>query len=353
MALTVDIEKQLGSFHLDVNFETDGELLALLGASGCGKSMTLKCIAGIETPDRGRIVLNGRTLFDREKKINLCPQKRHVGYLFQQYALFPNMTVLENIEAGLHRLPRGARAAAAREKLLTFRLEGMEQQRPWQLSGGQQQRVALARIFASEPELLLLDEPFAALDSYLRWQLELELADTLRQFGKDAVFVSHSRDEVYRLCQSVSVLSDGRSEPKKPVRTLFETPDTVSAALLSGCKNYSAASDAGDGLFCCADWGVTLRAAAPPPEGGCFVGVRAHYLTRAEGGEENRIPCRINRVVEDVFSTILMLETPGGSSGRSLLRMELPKERWRVMGEPDTLTVTVRPEDVMILTGAL
>lgn len=354
MALAVNIQKKLGNFLLHVDFETDGELLALLGASGCGKSMTLKCIAGIETPDQGKIVLNGRTLFDSQKRINLTPQQRRVGYLFQQYALFPAMTVEQNVMAGLHHLPRRQRAAAAKEKLRAFRLEGTEKKRPSQLSGGQQQRVALARIFASEPELLLLDEPFSALDSYLRWQLELELADTLQQFGKDAIFVSHSRDEVYRLCQSVSVLTEGQSEPKKPVAVLFETPDTVSAALLSGCKNYSQAASTGNGFYACKDWGVTLRAAGAQLEGdACFVGVRAHYITAAQGVGENQIPCRVNRVVEDVFSTILMLETPGGSRGRSLLRMELSKEAWKSLGAPEQLTVAVDPKNVMVLTGTM
>ena len=128
----------MGDFSLNVQFETDGEILALLGASGCGKSMTLKCIAGIERPDSGRIVLNDRVLFDSEKHIDLTTQKRRVGYLFQQYALFPNMTVEQNIAAALHRLPRRERKAAVQEKLKAFALEGLEKHRPHQLSGGQQ-----------------------------------------------------------------------------------------------------------------------------------------------------------------------------------------------------------------------
>ena len=189
MSLYVDIEKRLGAFRLQSKFEVADETLALLGASGCGKSVTLKCIAGIMTPDRGRIVLNGRVLFDSEKKIDLTPQQRRVGYLFQQYALFPNMTVEQNILCGIREGRRSEKRALAAEKIRMFRLEGLEKKHPAQLSGGQQQRVALARILCSEPQAILLDEPFSALDSYLKW--ELELGELLGAFDGPILWVSH------------------------------------------------------------------------------------------------------------------------------------------------------------------
>jgi len=167
MSLKVNIKKRLGNFNLDVAFETERGVFAILGASGCGKSMTLKCIAGIETPDEGRIELNGRILYDSAKKINLTPQKRRVGYMFQDYALFPNMTVEQNIKAGMGKHPEEEKV---RSYINRFRLEGMEKHYPAQLSGGQKQRVAMARMIASEPDILLLDEPFSALDSYLKWR---------------------------------------------------------------------------------------------------------------------------------------------------------------------------------------
>ena len=157
MSLSVDIEKKLGAFHLRSQFEAPDETMALLGASGCGKSMTLKCIAGIVTPDRGRIVLGGRVLFDSEKKINLPPQQRRVGYLFQQYGLFPNMSVEQNILCGIRSGDKAEKRRVLAEKIRMFRLEGLEKKHPAQLSGGQQQRVALARILCSEPEAILLD----------------------------------------------------------------------------------------------------------------------------------------------------------------------------------------------------
>lgn len=343
MVLSVDIEKTLGDFHLRVCFEAEKEIMALLGPSGCGKSMTLKCIAGIRRPDRGRIVLGDRVLFDSEAGINLPPQKRRVGYLFQQYALFPNMTVEQNILAGVRGGTRQARRAAAAEMVRTFRLEGLEKLRPGQLSGGQQQRVALARILAGQPELLLLDEPFSALDEHLKWQLELELSDTLKTFPGGVLFVSHSRDEVCRLCDTVCVLTEGKSDPKETIQELFAAPATVGAARISGCKNISPAQIRPEGLFC-PDWGVTLRTAQPVSEATRYAGIRAHYFTLE--GEANPIPCRVNRVIDNVFSTVVMLSTPGPG----LLRLELDKDRWAALGEPRALTLYIAPEDVMPLT---
>ena len=168
MALEVDIEKKLGDFRLRAAFTCDKGITGILGASGSGKSMTLKCIAGIERPDRGRIVLDGRVLFDSRQKINLKPQKRRVGYMFQNYALFPTMTVTQNIAAG-----QGISADRVREMIERFHLKGLEGHYPSELSGGQQQRVALARIMAYRPDLILLDEPFSALDDNLKERLRL------------------------------------------------------------------------------------------------------------------------------------------------------------------------------------
>ena len=150
--------------------------------------MTLKCIAGIEKPDRGTTTLDGRVLFDSEKHINLTPQQRRVGYPFQQYALFPNMTAAQNILCGIRTGSRTEKKETLAALLRTFRLEGLEKKLPAQLSGGQQQRVALARILASEPQAILLDEPFSALDSYLKW--ELELGELLGAFDGPILWVS-------------------------------------------------------------------------------------------------------------------------------------------------------------------
>lgn len=368
MSLVVDIEKDLAGFSLDVSFRVDDarEVMGLLGASGCGKSMTLKCIAGVVTPDCGHIELDGRVLFDSESRVDVPARDRRVGYLFQDYALFPNMDVLHNVMAGVRSRDAAERRRVAMGQIRAFRLDGLERLRPAQLSGGQRQRVAIARIMGSDPDLLLLDEPFSALDGYLRWQLELELSDTLREFGRPTVFVSHSRDEVYRLCDTVCVVSSGTSEPKLTVPQLFSAPDTLSAALISGCKNVSRARPVGRGLLACDDWGVTLRASREVAPDATHVGIRAHYLRvvsvgeglagsvpadgTATGADGNLIPCEVDRVIDSTFSTIVMLATPGGAR----LRHELEKDEWAALESRGArpggrLTIAVDPSAVMPL----
>ena len=197
--LEVQIYKKLAEFDLDVSFQVNDNILGLMGASGSGKSMTLKCIAGIEMPDQGRIVLNGRVLFDSEKKINVPIQKRNVGYMFQSYALFPNMNVYENISVGLRARIVKDVDIVAQKVMKQFQISELSSRYPKQLSGGQKQRVALARLMAYEPDVLLLDEPFSALDEDLKEDLLRELKSEL-QISKPVIFVSHNKEEVNELC---------------------------------------------------------------------------------------------------------------------------------------------------------
>ena len=197
--LEVQIYKKLAEFDLDVSFQVNDNILGLMGASGSGKSMTLKCIAGIETPDQGRIVLNDRVLFDSEKKINVPIQKRNVGYMFQSYALFPNMNVYENISVGLRARKVKDVDIVAQKVMKQFQISELASRYSKQLSGGQRQRVALARLMAYEPDVLLLDEPFSALDEDLKEDLLRELKSEL-QISKPVIFVSHDKEEVNYLC---------------------------------------------------------------------------------------------------------------------------------------------------------
>ena len=211
MSLEVHIEKKLNGFTLRSDLTAGNTATAILGASGCGKSMTLRCIAGIVKPDKGRILLDGRVLFDSEQRIDLPPQQRGVGLLFQNYALFPNMTVEQNILCGLNaEKDRAARKARCAEMLRAMRLEELAGRRPAELSGGQQQRTALARILVGRPRLLMLDEPFSALDSYLREEVEGEVGSLLAGFEGTALLVTHNRDEAYRLCRDMIVMDSGR-----------------------------------------------------------------------------------------------------------------------------------------------
>ena len=225
--LSADIRKKLREFELQVQFTCSAcrgrasdasagsgtGCLGILGPSGCGKSMTLKSIAGIVEPDSGSIILDGRELFNSSRKVNLKPQKRRVGYLFQNYALFPNMTVEENILTGLKAGKRYGEAQQKKrvsEMIERFRLSGLEKRYPAQLSGGQQQRVALARMMIGEPEAILLDEPFSALDGYLKDVLQREMQDFLKDYSGDMILVTHSRDEAYKFCRELSIVHEGR-----------------------------------------------------------------------------------------------------------------------------------------------
>lgn len=349
MSLLVDIKKDFGRFKLDAHFEAEsGSVTGLLGASGCGKSVTLKCVAGIEKPDEGRIVLDGRVLFDSEKRIDLTPQQRRVGYLFQNYALFPNMTLAQNIAVGVR--DRSKRRETVERLVKSFYLEGCEGKYPRQLSGGQQQRTALARILASEPEVLMLDEPFSALDSYLKWQVELELADLLDKFPGPVLFVTHDRDEVHRLCSRVCVLDSGRAQGVQSVMELFNSPRTLSACLLSGCKNISRARKVSEHRVEAVDWKTELEVELPLPEELEHVGIRAHFVKPVDGPGPNRVRCRVERVVTEAFSTVIMMATEGGCEGYARLRMELPQEQWESLGGPGELCVELSPDDILPLT---
>ena len=329
MELEVKIRKKLRGFDLAVEFSVRDEVLALLGASGCGKSMTLKCIAGIEKPDEGQIRLNGRTLFDSEKGVNLAPQKRRVGYLFQDYALFPNMTVAENITFSARGTKEEKRKLLERE-LARFSLAELEDSYPKELSGGQKQRTAFARILASDAELLLLDEPFSALDSYLRWQLELELLHLFDDYGRAAILVSHDRGEAYRLADHIAVLNRGTLESLGTKHALFEQPGTLAATLLTGCKNISRAHRTGEHELFAEDWQIALHSAAPVPENLSYVGIRAHFFSLCEGEAENTPRMEAVQIIEDAFSYLVMAKK--ADSDAAPVRWEIEKIAWQGLG---------------------
>lgn len=307
MGLQVQIYKKVGNFVLDMAFETDGtgpEVIGLLGASGCGKSCTLRCVAGIERPDRGRIILDGVTLFDSGKGIDLPPQKRRIGYLFQNYALFPNMTVEQNILSGLawEKNP-GVRKAELSRILSMMQLEGLEGRRPCQLSGGQAQRAALARILVNRPRLIMLDEPFCALDSHLREKLQFQVKEILGSSGRTALLVTHSWDEACHLCHRVGVMDKGRLLTVKGTKALFTDPESICAALLTGCKNIAPAYKSGEHEVEVPDWGVRLRTAQPVREGVQAVAIRAHHF--AAESEGNRAAVEYLREMREPIERIV------------------------------------------------
>ena len=347
MSLEVEIEKRFAGFTLRAQFTARDTATAILGASGCGKSMTLRCIAGIVKPDKGRIVLNGVPLFDSEKKIDLPPQKRGVGLLFQNYALFPNMTVEQNILCGLHAEPdRAKRRAACAEIIRALRLEGLEKRLPAALSGGQQQRAALARILAAKPKILMLDEPFSALDSYLREQVEGEVGALLAAFQGPALLVTHNRDEAYRLCREMIVMDGGRVLRAGETKAVFADPRSCTAARLTGCKNILPCVKAGPRSVRLAGWEAELHLAAEVPEAVCAVGIRAHDFAPCAAGAPNALPVRVVSSGENPFDWNLICTAPGGE-GRLWWKVS---KATLASPEPETPQyLTVRPESVMLL----
>lgn len=345
MSLFVDIEKDFGSFHLNVKLEATNETLALLGASGCGKSMTLKCIAGIERPDRGRIILDGVTLFDSEKKIELPPQQRRTGLLFQNYALFPNMTVLQNIQAGARReKDRKKRSNAVSAIMESFGLTEVANHLPHQLSGGQQQRAALARILVSDPQILLLDEPFSALDTHLRFRLEQEVREVIRNFGKTVLLVSHDRDEVFRMADSIAIMGSGAVEAIGEKHAIFANPRTRNGAVLTGCKNVSAIRRIDSTTVYAADWGIMLKVPSTD-EDITHVGIRMRRILPGPG--VNSFRCRVVEEIEDPFSHTIMLRPIGAREGTALGWL-LDKPLWEDI-RSEEVEVHLPPENILLL----
>ena len=323
MSLTVEIEKRLKDITLNISFQTHemGEITGILGASGCGKSMTLKCIAGIVTPDRGRIVLNDRVLFDSEKKINLKTQDRNVGYLFQNYALFPNMTVRQNVELALPGTKK-EKAGTASQYLELLHVSDLADNYPARLSGGQQQRVALARILASKPDVLMLDEPFSALDYYLKENLQLELLEVLNMYQGDILMVTHNRDEIYRFCQTIHVLDRGQVVAFGETKQVFQEPGAIAAAKLTGCKNIELVERCSDHVLRVPAWNTDLHITRPIPREITAIGIRAHYFRPPEPGEtENVLPCRCRQLLEDPFEVTIIMENG--------IWWKIPKDVWR------------------------
>ncbi len=302
MSLEVTIAKRFEGFTLHADFAAGNAATAILGASGCGKSMTLRCIAGIVKPDSGRIVLDGRVLFDSEQGIDLPPQQRNVGLLFQNYALFPNMTVEQNILCALKKeKDPAARKAACGSALRAMRLEELAHRLPSELSGGQQQRAALARILAGKPRILMLDEPFSALDSYLREEVEGEVGSLLSTFDGTALLVTHNRDEAYRLCREMIVMDSGEVLRAGTTKEVFADPRRLTAARLTGCKNILPCVRVDEHHVRLTGWERELTVALPVPEGCCAVGIRAHDFAPEAADGENRMPVQVGASSENPF----------------------------------------------------
>jgi len=310
--------------------------------------MTLKCIAGIETPDEGRIVLNGRVLFDSEKKINIIPQKRLVGYMFQNYALFPHMTIEENIGAGIKKENK-EKKKIVQMLIEKFELMGTEKHYPRELSGGEQQRAALARIMAYDPEVIMLDEPFSALDSFLKDLLQQELFDNLKNYNGDIILVSHNRDEIFKFCESLVVIDRGSVVTAGKTREIFKNPLTIASARLTGCKNISPIKHINDYELEACDWGIILKTEEKIESNITHVGIRGHNLQPSINKEQiNTMKIELVQFTETAFEVQYLVKNAEVSEINNIWWMEKKKESDRDIKNniADYLTF---PSDKLIL----
>lgn len=350
MSLQVNIKKKLKNFTLQIEFETDSGIRGILGASGCGKSMTLKAIAGLMTPDEGRIVLNGKVLFDSKQKINLSPQERRVGYLFQNYALFPNMTVEENIMVGLHGTKR-EKQEKVQEMIHLFNLHGLEKQYPNRLSGGQQQRVAFARLLAYDPEVMLLDEPFSALDSCLKEQLQVQIKEILRRYQKTVLMVSHDRMEIYRLCDEIMTMKNGAVLQRGKTREVFDCPNDPITARLIGYRNISDIQWNVDGRMHALDWGIKLEMKNFNEQRSTIIGIHERDLVLKEEKEleENCFSVEIKDIFEEIYEyQVLVVPCEQTEQTKAMIWSIVKKgEEWEQMQEGTKAWLTI-PEDKII-----
>lgn len=330
MELDVAIQKRMPGFQLAVEFRAAAQTLGLLGPSGSGKSMTLRCIAGLDTPNGGRIVLNGRTLFDHDRGINVPSRERRVGFLLQDYALFPHMTLRENVAFGLHGLPRPKARERVEREIERFRLSGLEQRYPRQLSGGQQQRTALARALAVDPELLLLDEPLSALDIHLRSQIESLLVETLDVFHGVSLYVTHNLEEAFRIAGEIVVISNGQEIALGPKEAIFRHPPNFETAQVTGCKNISRAKLNGSHEVHALDWGCFLELSPGTPERFEWVAIRAHHIRFGLNSAQNSVPCKLVRVIEGPFRMTLFLRvlSAGAPAAHHHFQAEITREEW-------------------------
>lgn len=330
MSLYVDIEKDLGSFKLKVKFEQEDGIVGLLGQSGCGKSMTLRCIAGIVKPDKGKIISNGKVFFDSEKKINLTPQQRNIGFLFQNYALFPHMSVKQNIQLGIEKLSKEEKDEITKKYLKKFRLAGFEDRYPWQLSGGQQQRIALARALCLNPDILILDEPFSALDYHLRSNMENELCEILKDFDGNVLFVTHDISEAYRISDDIIVFDNGLSLPKRTKNELFVHPSCMTEAVITGCKNISSCDIINTNTVFAKDWGFNCKIEKGVNENSKHIGIRAHHMKVVEDNSqdiedgENIFEMTVVKVIENSFTYNIHIKNCDNENNLSL-QMEVDK----------------------------
>ena len=324
MDLSFDFKKRLGSFdlHAALDYDING-ILGILARSGSGKSVTLKCIAGLIKPDSGYIRLDGETLFDSFNRTDLPPQKRRIGYMFQSFALFPDMTVEENIKAGMHDLDAGKKQSLSSDLISIMGLESVTRQLPSQLSNGQKQRTALARMIGNRPRIALLDEPFSSIDQYLKEKLIYEVKQVLEHYGINAVLISHDRDEIYKMCSDTAIIADGRILTAKPTQDMFMDPGYLEASILTGCKNNLSCVRESDFSVSIPSIDTVFITDKHVDQDISYVGIRAHSFD--PNCESNRFRIRVTGELSDTFERIITFRYENQKDAEPDLWWKVPK----------------------------
>ena len=325
---------------------SQGEFVSIMGQSGSGKSTLLYILGGLDTPTSGAVFLNGIDISKLGDEKMSRIRRQNIGFVFQFYNLIPNLNVEENIMLPL--LLDGKKMRDYKNELAEIlEVVGLSDRRkhtPRELSGGQQQRAALARMLASEPDVLLFDEPFSALDAHLREQMQMQVLELLESYGKDAVLVTHSRDEAYRLCGELIVMDAGRPIAHGGTKELFRAPGLVQVARLTGCKNISRAKKEGAHRVEALDWGISLDTADPVPDDVSHVGVRAHlFFPPSDAYAPNLIAIENCGASEGPFEWNVLFRAAGAASEK--IWWKIGKHAYA--GVPDHLAVL--PEDVLVL----
>ena len=356
--LEVHIKRKLPGFTLDVAFSVNREVMTILGPSGSGKTMTLQCIAGLVQPEEGYVKLNGRVLLDTAKKVNLPARMRKVGFVFQNYALFPHLTVSQNIAYGIHRLMPQQISARVEELLEKMNIQRLGDRFPRQLSAGQQQRVAVARALAPEPEVLLLDEPFSALDSLVKERLQLELQALQQFYQGNILFVTHDLTEGYKFGTRIAVFESGRIVQHDRKEQVIASPSNHTVARLVGFKNLMEASvlkiDGTTILLEVPELGGYLKAVLPKTPGltvgqHVTVGIRPEYVQLTDSPGENTYLGTVDRITEGVTATNCYFHVNSVKVTRHYVMVILPRpDAWAVCSG-QTRYLYLPPEHVVII----
>lgn len=336
MSLYMNVEKKLKNYTLNINLDLKDEKAAFLGGSGSGKTMTLKLIAGIERPDRGKIILNEKTIFDSEKNIDVKTRNRKIGLLFQNYALFPNMTVKKNVIVA-------SKTPSPDEFFRKFRIDHILDKYPDKLSGGEKQRVALAGIFASKPDILMLDEPFSALDTHLRFKLEDEIRKIINTFDKTVIIVTHDKDEAYRLSDKIAVFNNGIIDEFGDKDTIFTRPQKLSTATLISKVNCCEIQTTDDNLIIAGKWNIKFKA-SKKAYGHSHMAIKYDDIKIGDG--ENSFWVNVTGRIDESLSTIISAKP---ENCKDTIYIRLPKNELNSLNS--RLLVNVPSEKIMLLNN--